>query len=372
MLIEDIPIPEELTISVKREHEFARISDENIELLVDIIKQQPLTCPGEIQDLAREFCYVVSIRPGREDLVYKVLKEVVQTKDFPKKQFLGFRAFRSLGGPYLLRRLLTDGVIDLSYINAGDMFSKYELYFLPEFLKMPGFVIPNYMEETVEEIYQNDFTKTPAVLLEGWEENSLGYTLKHDDIDQLQHLSLLEGFDYNLTIDSNYECSFNHFDGMKTLINIAAFFGSIRCFKYLLMNGADIEADMPKLAIMGGSTEIIQICRQKNMHFLFGFYAALNFRRYDVFDWLVNNEMDDLDGYPRKVFFDIRSITSYLFMFAMGFSPSEPEILYYSTLNSLHPMTIYLISQNKGSSQENMLKAAKEGQDVFFQQFTQF
>ena len=363
MLINEIEIPECLKLSVEIEKEFGNISNDNIEYLTNLIKKKQLNCNGEIQDLAREFCYDVSIRPGKEELIYKVLKNIVEQDNFPKRQFFEFKSFRSLGGPFLLRRLLMDGIIDLSFIKSSPLFSKFELYFVPEFIKQPGFTIPNYIKDTVDEIYHDDYSHVPSIFLEGWEENSLGYYIKHDDINMFQQCTIQSDFNFNQVIDSSLELSFAHFDGLHTLINISAFFGSIQCFKYLLMNNASVEADLPKLAIMGGSTEIIRICQQKNMKFIYGLYSAMNFRRYDVFDWLVINDLDDIKAYPKKLFFEIRSNLSFLLMFSLGYSMKEPDILYQSIMKSMHPLSVYLISQGSDIADVSLVAALAEGED---------
>ena len=370
MLIDDIKIPDCLKLSVDIEKGFGNISDDNIDSLIEIIKQKQLNCKGEIQDLAREFCYDVSIRPTKEELIYQVLKGVVQQESFPKRQLCEFRSFRSLGGPFLLRRLLTDGVIDLTYIKSSALFGLFEIYFLPEFMQQPNFTIPNYMKETIDDIYNGDYNQNPSIFLDGWEKNSLGYIIKHDDLDSLQEIIIDPDFNINQTIDSSIEPSFAHFDGLKTLINIAAYFGAVQCFKYLLMNNAAIEADLPKIAVMGGSFEIIRICQQRNMKFIYGLYSAMNFRRYEIFDWLVTNELDDIRAYSPKHFFEIRSNLSFLLMFSLGYSVKEPEILYQSIMKSMHPLSVYLISQGSEIADVSFVAALAEGDDSLLGQMS--
>ena len=76
-------------------------------------------------------------------------------------------------------------------------------------------------------------------------------------------------------------------------------YGSIKCFKYYLINGYDISCNsnrVARCAIIGGNYEIIQIVNQ-NIHINFGHYIdeSIKFHRYSITDWLILN-------YPSDVF----------------------------------------------------------------------
>lgn len=102
-----------------------------------------------------------------------------------------------------------------------------------------------------------------------------------------------------------------------TILQVAAFYGAIKCFKFLLLNGSSIEdQEMEKIlnmrkrgpgalsdeypllrllytpyTVAGGNIEIIRIMEQQNLSFD-GVEAniALYFHHYDVFEWLVGTK----------------------------------------------------------------------------------
>ena len=53
-----------------------------------------------------------------------------------------------------------------------------------------------------------------------------------------------------------------------TYIKYAALKGSVKCFKYLLINNAKIDKDdIALFAVSGGNNEIIRLCEQKKCSF---------------------------------------------------------------------------------------------------------
>ena len=56
-------------------------------------------------------------------------------------------------------------------------------------------------------------------------------------------------------------------DIKKNRIGASAFLGSIKCFKYLMMNGDEINEDTCRFAVAGGNNEIIHLCEQKGLQF---------------------------------------------------------------------------------------------------------
>lgn len=88
------------------------------------------------------------------------------------------------------------------------------------------------------------------------------------------------------------------------LVSAAAFFGSVKCYNYLVEKGADIHAldenelSVLQFAIHGGSHEIIKSVIDAGISVPYiGFYA-LRMQKYDTFFWMVENKyvnLSDLD-----------------------------------------------------------------------------
>ena len=85
-------------------------------------------------------------------------------------------------------------------------------------------------------------------------------------------------------------------------IDIAAFFGSAKCFKYFCMNNVEPNFFTFFCAFMGGSFEIVRILEQKGFRFddMRYLYATVKFHRYSLTEWLLLNYITLTDTYPEK------------------------------------------------------------------------
>ena len=115
--------------------------------------------------------------------------------------------------------------------------------------------------------------------------------IRRDDFEKLQEISSQGKFDFNQKIaPSLYErFSFINKENVS-IIDYAAFFGSIKCFKFLLKNGSNIMNSY-KYAVAGGNKEIIKICEQKYAAFNGVCAAAVRFHRNDIFRNIYYKEM---------------------------------------------------------------------------------
>ena len=73
------------------------------------------------------------------------------------------------------------------------------------------------------------------------------------------------------------------------LLNISCKYGSIKCFKYLLMNNCKFNNVTTLMAVFGGNNEIIQILNQRNVSFDHLLLYSIAYHRYAISDWLIIN-----------------------------------------------------------------------------------
>ena len=97
----------------------------------------------------------------------------------------------------------------------------------------------------------------------GEPDDELTQSLRKDDVDLLQSFILKNNFDV-----SNAKVPFNIYEefvpnNSTNYINYSAAYGSIKCFKYLLLNHTKVDKLTYKFAVFGGSIEIIKIVDQK-------------------------------------------------------------------------------------------------------------
>ena len=163
-------------------------------------------------------------------------------------------------------------------------------------LKVRGFLV------LYETLRMDNWQVHACIVAKGTNPDSRAMAIRYDCLDELQHIAGKEMFDYNQRIEiCPYErCNFvNH---RPTLIQYAAFYGAVKCFKWLLFGGADISLkDDPRwgdekrcegknlleYAIAGGNTEIIRLIEHAKDQFIPECIdVAVKFKRHAIEEWL--------------------------------------------------------------------------------------
>ena len=153
--------------------------------------------------------------------------------------------------------------ISTRYVNLYEIFSKFFKENFPQFLEK--FVDTfSKISDKFEKIKNNVFIQS----------------IINDDENKLQESIIASQTNLNSLIYFpfiNNKCSI-------TLIGCCALFGSIKCFKYLLLNGANLEIGVNNLAAAGGNMEIIKICEQNGYPVSQGaLYMAISYHKYELF-----------------------------------------------------------------------------------------
>ncbi|OHT00823.1 hypothetical protein TRFO_07820 [Tritrichomonas foetus] len=152
----------------------------------------------------------------------------------------------------------------------------------------------------LETLRKNDWELLKQLRLNGCNHHKINVIIKNDDLEALQNLIDISDFDYNQTsLPSIFELSmFCQTD--PTLIQVAAFYGAVKCFKYFFINGADAhKCDEEKkttvhFAIAGGNIEIIRILQRENFNFSGAANIATIYHRNDIFRWIYDTIVNDL------------------------------------------------------------------------------
>lgn len=190
--------------------------------------------------------------------------------------------------------------------------------------KCPGFLID----------FASDF---PKLRRNGWKlfrervkyghfMDTLPYLIKYDKIETFSMYTNKPKFNIDQNIISSiYEPSKILREGAP-LIHLAAFYGSIHCFKFLLLNGANLQLRtdsnrrLAQYAVAGGNSEIVRICEQKQLDFSRTLFVATLFHQNKIFNWIKdsrNYPIDERDqglgtpfhqavvGYNMKMMYDL-------------------------------------------------------------------
>lgn len=140
---------------------------------------------------------------------------------------------------------------------------------------------------------EEDKEKYKKNAFEGINPDPISIILRNDDIESFQKVACLPTFDFNQTIKpSEFErCDFIN-SRPCSLLEFCAFFGSIKCFKFILLNEkSNNNFELIKYAIAGGNPEIIHICEQSGfLNFKETREIAIKFHHWNIFEWLCDNK----------------------------------------------------------------------------------
>ena len=136
----------------------------------------------------------------------------------------------------------------------------------------------------------NSWTKFDQIIQMHHRPNELVKAIFDDNVDLLQQLTSSTDFDFNKKIASFQFDPCNEISNEISYLNLAAFYGSTSCFKFLILqNGIDLT-DSAVYAVMGGSPEIIRNLVNEGVEFgNEAFVGAIKYHRYDIFQWLLTN-----------------------------------------------------------------------------------
>lgn len=142
--------------------------------------------------------------------------------------------------------------------------------------------------------YRADNWKLHRCALEiGHEPSPLIISLLEDDVLTFQELVSAPGFDLNTIVRVSIFESQRALQGPNNLITYAAYFGSVQCFKYLLLNGAQISDEEKSIsispfcaAIIADVPEIIHLCQNHTKHTVKAFLTCIEYFRPEILQWI--------------------------------------------------------------------------------------
>jgi len=195
----------------------------------------------------------------------------------------------------------------------------------------------------------------------GHRKHSTQWAIFYDQIDKLQEIASTPGFNPNHVFDDMVFEKSTMIQAQPNLVQYAALFGSIDCFKYLFLNHCELHSkdrwsqSLASFAVAGGNMDIIHILLQKNISFDDTLEAAIEFRQYEVFHWLfdeLSSRMDKKYLLEESLSFSCIYNNLYVtdFIFSNGLSPNctlqsiEWSPLHFGLVHSHISVVIYLLS----------------------------
>ncbi|OHS95608.1 hypothetical protein TRFO_38306 [Tritrichomonas foetus] len=197
---------------------------------------------------------------------------------------------------YLLHRFIDMDVIPESSINIAKVQLPYLFIHLlsDEWTDiLQKYAIPKrYFSINYSKLKENNWALHKQLAIKGTNTDALYQVIKNDDIDEF--LRMVSNSNINIRtkiIDASLYERWSIFESKELfLIEIAAMFGSISIFKFLMMNNDGKTNKLSQFAVAGGNIEIIHLCEQMNCDFYESLFTAVICHRYAIFKWLVETK----------------------------------------------------------------------------------
>lgn len=222
--------------------------------------------------------------------VMRLVRKLIKNGVIPPQKIIDITLQPDVGNVFIF--IFFADYIKASYDNES-MVEPYEA-FRDRIFRNPQTNFPNYNYMIIEMIrnwekYEADNFKLLEPIYEvGWFTNTLQYHIIFDDIKFLEDYAKSNVLNpmMRIELDEIYSNQFStQIVAEKTLPEFAAFWGSTKCFKFLLSCGATITEEMLPIILSGGSLEIAQICAKMNLNFTNGYKHLISFYHLDLFDW---------------------------------------------------------------------------------------
>ena len=123
--------------------------------------------------------------------------------------------------------------------------------------------------------------------------------IKNDEEDYFQKEASNPNFNFSQEITPSYFEICPLLQDYPSLLEVAALFGSVKSFKYFLINeesqgeGMTSKLRLAKYAFAGGNIEIIRLCLQKNFPLNGVLQVVGLFHRNNLLDWLIDTQGHD-------------------------------------------------------------------------------
>ena len=206
-----------------------------------------------------EFCIdriieLPKIRPLQLDKAVRLSVNYCKYADFQRK-LLG----KSYECPVLIYRLYLRGVFMFEeiepFLDSSDSFLLCN-YFRKEINDFESFIKSKHIPYGIDESIYAKETDVDQLIKYGFHPSSIEYCLKYDVIDDLV-----------LFDNINPKAKWNPFEWSYKpeyldLLSFAGFFGSIKCFKHLLMKGFEINDNVLSMVVCSGCFDLSHLCQR--------------------------------------------------------------------------------------------------------------
>lgn len=197
---------------------------------------------------------------------------------------------KSYSCPVLLHRLFKKQIFTFDEIEPilrdNDRFI-ISYYFRKEIKNFSSFITRKWADRSINPSFIKDDELIDSLIEFGFHPFTVEYCLKYDDIHSFKALNII----------NKTRCEWSPFEWSIRpdhlgLLAISGFFGSINCFKYLLMNGFIVDDHVRCLTVCSGSLDLFRVSNGNNMFSSkYVCYASAFFQK-PFLDFFIENGAD--------------------------------------------------------------------------------
>lgn len=289
---------------------------------------------NENKDILKDFLYLIAkITQNHHmtfDYFFRMEKLLSNFKEPIKNSFTSFEIFDIFkDNQRLLCYLFDDDIIipnhEICSVICNEKYSQlgYHYHFFPEFRQF-------YSESVLNDIKTKN-PLLPLIQIDVLKRNRREYRgepfyqiIQNDSIDEFAKCVFKNVTSLNSKIEKKFH-EINQFliPGLHSLIEYAAFYGSVQIFQYLISNGAELTSDIWKYAIHSQNLKMIQILIENHVELPINECCkeAIKCHHNDILKYFLeffyeSNEEDDFNLL-------IESIKSFNFAYCSELTPNE-------------------------------------------------
>jgi len=224
------------------------------------------------------------IRPHQLENAVYLSVEYCKLADFRRKLLE-----KSNECPVLIYQLHKRGILLFEeikpFLNVKDTFL-LSYYFWKEINDFEIFIKSKHKPDDFDESFFKDTNDVDQYIEYGYLPSSIEYCLKYDVIDDLVILD-----------NSNQEAKWSPFEwSIKpeylNFMSFCGFFGSIKCFKYLLMKGFVIKEYVFSMVICSGCLDLFHLCQRQQFLTSESICRASEFFHQPLLGFMIENGAD--------------------------------------------------------------------------------
>ncbi|OHS96309.1 hypothetical protein TRFO_37525 [Tritrichomonas foetus] len=227
--------------------------------------------------------------------------------------------------------------------------------------------------DNIDKLKENNWNLHQEYIKAEQNVGTLSEAIKYDNDDFLRKMAANPSFDVNMSLESSVFEPCWIIQNRPTLIQFAAFFGAIKCFKFLLASGANLNVmdqqnrQLQTFAIAGGNIEIVRLCQQNRVDFSNFVQTAAEFYQHDIFHWLIStvqiSNNDKINIFCLAAASNNLYILNYCFEEFIKNENSENEKIDINSKNEIG-MNAFLLAAENGSYEALLILLERNEIDV--------